>query len=278
MSDNVSRKFIDLIFQATAKWANWNPPSNIKVGDYGKLEMTGEFYREGNIYKDLHIYEDQHVIKLVQDNPPIQAAREDVFIAASRKVKRSDLKLGAELTAIPGLADASIKGQWSFGSKRGALLVMANPLCSYIPPATILKYLAEVEALKDMFLVTEVFSCPAYSLYLSNGSNEVVDLALVGTFPIPHSPGATAGVNAEGKWWTQNANGLFRSAREPLGNDHYTPLYMLRGIRKRKSFFSRRGELGPKPEGDDIWGEVHVPWNPLDEDGNEEEVEDTVFD
>jgi hypothetical protein len=32
MPDNaVSRKFIDLIFQATAKWANWNPPSNIKV-------------------------------------------------------------------------------------------------------------------------------------------------------------------------------------------------------------------------------------------------------
>jgi hypothetical protein len=68
------------------------------VGDYGKLdEMTGEFYREGNIYRDMHIYKDQPVIKLVQDNPPIQAAREDVFIAASSKVTRSDLKLGVEL-------------------------------------------------------------------------------------------------------------------------------------------------------------------------------------
>jgi hypothetical protein len=73
-------------------------------------------------------------------------------------------------SAIPGLADASIKGQWSFGSKRGALLIMSNPLCSYIPHGTILKHLAEVETLKKMYLVTEVFSCPAYSLYLSNGS------------------------------------------------------------------------------------------------------------
>ena len=47
---------------------------------------------------------------------------------------------------------------------------MAHPRCSYIPPATILKHLAEVKALEDMFLVTEVFSCPAYSLYLSSGS------------------------------------------------------------------------------------------------------------
>jgi hypothetical protein len=72
--------------------------------------------------------------------------------------------------AIPGLANASIKGQWTFGSKRGALLIMAKPRCFYIPRGVILKHLAEVEALKDMSLVTEVFSCPAYSLYLSNGS------------------------------------------------------------------------------------------------------------
>ena len=71
---------------------------------------------------------------------------------------------------IPGLDDALIKGQWAFGSKRGALLIMAHPRCFYIPPATLLKHLAEVQALKDMFLVTEAFSCPAYSLYLSSGS------------------------------------------------------------------------------------------------------------
>jgi hypothetical protein len=67
------------------------------VGDYGKLEeFTGEFFKEGNIYQDMHMYIDQHVIKLVHDNPPIKAPRKDVFIAASRGVTHSDLKLGTE--------------------------------------------------------------------------------------------------------------------------------------------------------------------------------------
>jgi hypothetical protein len=74
----------------------------------------------------------------------------------------------------------------------------------------------------------------------------------VGTFPVPHAPGVTAGVEIEGKWWVQNAGGLFRSAREPQGKDHYTPLYTLRGIRKKESIFSRRGEKPPEPEGDDL--------------------------
>ena len=73
-------------------------------------------------------------------------------------------------SGISGLAEASIKGQWAFGSKRGALLIMAHPRSSYIPRDTILKHLAKVQALKNRYLVTEVFMCPAYCLYLSNGS------------------------------------------------------------------------------------------------------------
>ena len=73
------------------------------------------------------------------------------------------------LSEIPGLTEASIQGQWAFGSTRGALLLMAHPRSSYILDDTLLKHLTKVEALKDMFLVTEVFLCPAYSLYLSSG-------------------------------------------------------------------------------------------------------------
>lgn len=31
MPDSASRKFIDLIFQTSSKWANWDPPIPIKV-------------------------------------------------------------------------------------------------------------------------------------------------------------------------------------------------------------------------------------------------------
>jgi len=165
---------------------------------------------------------------------------------------------------IPGLAEASIQGQWAFGSTRGALLLMAHPRSSYILGDTLLKHLIKVKALKDMFLVTEVFSCPAYSLYLSNKrerpcmlvlnpilifimldehlENEVVNLALLGSFPVPDSPGLTAGGTTDGKWWVRYAGGLFRSARDHHGKDNFTPLYMLKGIQRKKRWISRRGE------------------------------------
>ena len=70
---------------------------NLKVGDYGKLnEMTGEFDKDGNIYDDEHIYKDQKIAQLVKDHPPITAPQEDVYVAASTRVKRGDLKLGGE--------------------------------------------------------------------------------------------------------------------------------------------------------------------------------------
>ena len=93
----------------------------MQVGDYGKLDkQTGEFSREGNIH------EDNNIAVLVKDHRSTPAAREDVFIAASTEVIRSDLKLCAEMlvrlqnlslaqtytfSEILGLAGASIKGQ-----------------------------------------------------------------------------------------------------------------------------------------------------------------------
>ena len=60
-------------------------------------EKTGEFNREGNIYTDTYIYTDETILKVVKDNPPTLAAREDMFIVASAKVKRYDLNLGPEM-------------------------------------------------------------------------------------------------------------------------------------------------------------------------------------
>lgn len=76
-------------------------------------------------------------------------------------------------------------------------------------------------------------------------------MALLESFPVPHAPGVTAGIEIGGKWWVQNASGLFRSGREPSGKDDYTPLYMLKGIRKKKGIFSRREPFSER-EGDDL--------------------------
>ncbi|KDR70879.1 hypothetical protein GALMADRAFT_812426 [Galerina marginata CBS 339.88] len=276
MLDNTSsRKFIDLIRKASSKWASWDPGHEIKVGDYGKIDkISGEFDRKGNIYDDTHIYTDENIAKRVKDNPPKLASREDKYIATSPRVIRSDLESDAE-AKVPELADAPIKGQWTFRSERGALLIMAHPCSSYIPAGTLLEHLTEVKALEDMALITQVFLCPAYSLYLSSGN--VVSLALVGSYPIPTAPGDTVGSEHGLKWWDKNTTGLLRNGCDRKGKDSYTPLYTVKEIRKKSWLEFRRGLPRPVYEGDDLWSDVYPPWDPLDEEGNEDIIEDTVF-
>ena len=50
------------------------------------------FNREGNIYDDTHIF-DERLVNVVKSNTPLQGAREDDYIAASKKVKRCELRL-----------------------------------------------------------------------------------------------------------------------------------------------------------------------------------------
>jgi len=273
-----SRKFIDLIHQTSSKWANWSPSHGVEVGDYGKIDKeSGEFVRQGNIYQDIQeLCKDETTIKLVLEHRPEHAARENVFSVVTDKVKCVDLQSTTGIQ-VPGLADASIKGQWVFGSGRGALLIMAHPRSSRLPPDVLLDRLADIKKLKNMCLVTEVISCPAYSIYLSSKSSESVDLALLGSFPVPHAPGATATNNTVVKWWSQNASGFFR-AGDASGRDEYKPLFTLKEVFKRKGFL-RDGRLPPPdPTGDDRWSIVQVPWEPLDEDGEEDQFEDTIFD
>jgi hypothetical protein len=264
---NPSRKFIDLIRATSSKWANWDPPNQIKVGDYGNVDKeTGRFDKDGNIYTD------PVTAPLAAPHPPEVAAPENTLIVSSAGVKRREFTTGAEVV-IAGLADASIKGRWEFGSKRGALLIMAKPRSSYIPNAFV-KLLIDIPALKDKSLVTEVVSCHAYSLHLSGADQDIIDVALVGAAPI--SPGATVGAEIGTSWWTQNTSGLFRDACDRSGSCIYTPLYNLK--RLRRPGLLRRDSPAPDPKDDDLWVDTREPWDPLDEDGEEVVFEDTVSD
>ena len=78
---------------------------------------------------------------------------------------------------------------------------------------------------------------------------EVIDVALVATTPTPLA--ATVGGEIGATWWTQNMSGLFRDACDPNGSYNYTPLYMLKKIR-RKGLLRRESPV-PDPEDDDLW-------------------------
>lgn len=265
---NPSRKYIELIHSTSSKWANWDPPHLIKVGDYGTTDReTGKFQREGNIY------ENSTFAHLTDQRNPLTGAPEGTLVISSAGVIHRELTLGAECGVV-GLANASIKGQWKFGSRRGALLIMSQPRSSYIPPKVLLKHLIDFPEFKNKVLVTEVVSCPAYSLYLSTANNEAIELALIGTMPTP--PNIAVGVEAGATWWSRNMCGMFREACDRNGLHSYTPLYTLKKIRQK--YLLRRESPVPDPEDDDLWDDVQEPWDPLDDDGEEEPYDPYVSD
>lgn len=57
------REYVDLLFRASKKYANWDPEVAVLVGDWGKITAgntgwafwrrgRGTFLKEGNIYED----------------------------------------------------------------------------------------------------------------------------------------------------------------------------------------------------------------------------------
>lgn len=66
---------------------------------------------------------------------------------------------------------ASLKGEWQFqNGKRGALLVMVKPRATILPRDILLNTLWAIKELDGKELVTEITTCPAYALYLSDQS------------------------------------------------------------------------------------------------------------
>ncbi|KAH7918840.1 hypothetical protein BV22DRAFT_1051476 [Leucogyrophana mollusca] len=106
------------------------------------------------------------------------------FVASSIGVRRRDLKVEPELD-VPGIANVSLKGEWQFAmGRRGALLITHRPRQTHLPPGEVLEHLYQVPDLQNKYIVTSVFSCPAYSIYLSDKS-------------------ATGGSEIRLDWWTQ---------------------------------------------------------------------------
>lgn len=215
------------------------------------------------------------------------------------------LHLIAVPSGVAGFATASIKGQWQFEQgKRDALLIMYCPRLRYLPRNVILDTLYKVPKLKDKWLVTSIHICPAFSMYLSNKckppcrgprivdpslftAGEKVSLALVAQVPVPPAAGISAGGEGSLGWWSDTQADLLRKACDKSGKYCYTPLYtMKRRIGWAQRLFRQNEAL---PSGDDLcvtrallfpvglracrWDDVTPPWEPLNEDGEEDSLD-----
>ncbi|KAH8103697.1 hypothetical protein DFH11DRAFT_1734619 [Phellopilus nigrolimitatus] len=239
-----SRKFVDLIRRSSSWWANWNPSIQITAGDYGEIDFkSGQFMKEGNIYTS----SDKSIADLAAQFEP-----------ASEAVLDHD---------VAGFANAYLKGQWQFNHSRGAFLIMHMPRLTRVPDEFLAESLSR-GLLKGRTLVTHVYSCPAYALYLSNKTNETVSIALAADVPSIVAPGVSPGAGIGTKWVDNGTAGLLQKGY----NDEavFVPLYSIRKIAKRKI---RRESFDENAPVGDFWANVEAPWGFLDDDGEEEVIE-----
>jgi len=272
------RKYIDMILKASAKWPNLNVGKNLEAGDYGTIDPeSGNFEFHGNIYKNPEILKQMPELSNEEYQPQVSGPIKH-WIVTANKTQQGDFDLGASADAA-GLANASIKVKFKIkAGHRGAFLAMYSPRTIDLPKDVLLHKLYELYQLRGMFLVTSVFSCPAYCLSMTERGTESVKLAFVGNLPIPAAPGISAGGGASAGWVVDQSAGLYQEGCDPQGNYKFKPLYQMKKMRPR--FRDRIFRDSPEPErsGDDLWLDVEAPWKPLGDDGEEDDFCDDVGD
>ncbi|KAG1852135.1 hypothetical protein DFJ58DRAFT_791687 [Suillus subalutaceus] len=267
----VSRKFIDLIQGATSKWANWDPPRPINVGDYGMINNeTGEFEWEGNLYtttNDIGIDMTDPAL-----GPIEQEEGDDKYIVKSWGVTTKELNVSAEAD-VPGGVNVALKVNFQFdGRKPAAALVMYKPRYISLPKdeRIILLLKSRPDVLKGKYVVTEVISCAAYMMYMSSQKAENFSVTLQATGPI--APAVNAGGAAGFTWSAETICGLYREGSNSTAK--YMPLYRLK--KPRHKFWLPLSQRGNEKidDGIDKWEDVDPPWDPLDDEGEEDEIYD----
>ncbi|OAX37728.1 hypothetical protein K503DRAFT_801028 [Rhizopogon vinicolor AM-OR11-026] len=267
-----SRKFIDLIQGATSKWANWDPPAPIVVGDYGMIDKeTGEFHAQGNIYNvgsSIDFPRDDPALQ-----PQVQDRGDDEFIAKSWGVTSKTVKATPEANLL-GIGNASLNFDLEFdNNKRAAVLIMYKPRYTHLPnDERITKLLStSPDELKGKYIVTQVISCAAYMMYLSDTKKEKFSVSLSSNASV--APAVDVGGEFSFNLSSEAFSGIFRKGGDPKAN--YRPLYRLQKPPPKfwERLLGRRGEV----HDDDMvekWHDVDPSWDPLDEQGEEDEIYD----
>lgn len=257
---HAQRKFIELIFDRSGKYINWDPPSEIPIGSYGRIDKaTGNLNIEGSIYSDDFKQRliDARINLESGEHLPEECPEESEFTTWSKNAKRVELNVDSHADA-PEIATAAIKGTWQVKKgTTGAVFLMNNPRMKRIT-SDVLGKLASIKLLQSMHLVTKAFHCPSYSMYLSDTSGDSFSIALLGSAP------TVAPAMATMSWWSDAQTGLTRNGCK---TEHcFFPLYELLHVRHPRN---RRTSPSPVRTGEMLWITPLLPWAPLREDGTE---------
>ncbi|EJD00042.1 uncharacterized protein FOMMEDRAFT_142519 [Fomitiporia mediterranea MF3/22] len=239
-----------------------------EVGDFGGINKdTGEFEKEGNLYRD------SSIAAITARYPPIHLTEVTDHQYHSLNTKTKKLKPEFDPNVF-GMSQPVIGGQWQFSCHRGAILLMYGSRSTRVPEELLeeLKYCRYSEWVKGKHVVTHVLTCPAYAviaMYLSDKAEETVSIGLCED-PLDNSSfndgcSETSGRGKQLKWVTEGASGFFQSGCSEEAN--FVPLYQLKVVEKREG----KRRQSPDPINDEKleFFNVEVPWEFLDEDGEE---------
>ncbi|EUC63297.1 hypothetical protein RSOL_489320 [Rhizoctonia solani AG-3 Rhs1AP] len=227
-----SKKYVDLIFKASGKYGNWDPPRTVEVGDWGKLDTeTGHFVKEGNIFRD------PECSALLSDAPDAPLIRKGSTEDVLRITSGAQMELKNDsFTEVGGMGELGVRvsSTWEFTPRnRAAVLTATDAYSNYLEVGVAFPRLRKVRKLEGKAIVTEALHCPAYALLLTEkGKGGKASLTLhTGLSNIP----ASAGVGAKGGWNYTTETGVWRTAygyRATLDGEDavYTPLYGLEKV------------------------------------------------
>ncbi|CAE7055985.1 unnamed protein product [Rhizoctonia solani] len=266
-----SKKYVDLIFKASGKYGNWDPPHTVEVGDWGEIDRkTGNFVREGNIFRDPECSE---FLANTPDAPLVkQGSPEDVLRVTAGAEMELKNDLYTEIGAM-GTLGVRVSGSWKFNPRNRAAVLTAADACShYLEVGYVFPKLRTVKKFRGKAIVTEALHCPAYALLLTEkgkGGNASLSLH-TGLSEIQ------AGVGTNVGWKSTSESGFWRTAcgyrATTDGKDAtYTPLYRLEKV--PGTYWRPRYRGAPVEE--PLREDYNPPWDELDEDGDEIALEDS---
>ncbi|KAJ7138021.1 hypothetical protein C8R44DRAFT_340369 [Mycena epipterygia] len=213
------RTYVDLLFQASRKYASWDPEVVVKVGDWGRItrgkrglafwRRNGTFLKEGKNFLDGKAEK--------YDIPePIEYDGGDVAEGETWVVSQNaeQVDLSASVGGIfPAIMQCNVKGAFKFSSGRGAILAMQNDRISLIDPPGALRRLLEDPSMRGMVVVSEIHCCSSYARMLTAQAGSTIALGLSVEPPVSGVASATANAT-----WVRNvSSGNFRSRVNKTG-------------------------------------------------------------
>jgi len=238
------RRYVDLLFRASKKYASWDPEVVVEVGDWGRITTgrsvwwsfwrrgRGIFLKEGNIYKDE--IAQKYEIPLPKERGA-DASHGVTWITSENAL---DWSVSGGLGGLtPVLASCHVKAGFQFTSDHGAVLAMDNDTISSIDFPGLLRRLLDEDKLRNCVIVSEVHRTSSYARYLSSPRSKTIMIGLSADPPVP----GIASVKANFKWVSSANAGNFKSKVNGNGTREYYPLFRLVSLKETDTSVGLRG-------------------------------------